>query len=242
MKGSSKKLNINIVSVFPNKFLSTKTLNSVKIRSNLTTTDNLPLIQSTPTIAKTEPNSIHINSKKNLSLFKQKRPNYLKPNKDSVKYKIQKEFNRLYGLSEDYFKAYNSLRNERNLSLSEHQSKLLSISTNLSRDNVLRLYTEFKNIKSSSEVVKPLPPVNFHQILEHSRNELKKQKSLVKKKKKPLKEELSTKTEKDPFEEEMASFKLGQSSMIKKENPALLKIFYTLPEYLVDALLKKKNK
>ena len=90
--------------------------------------------------------------------------------------------------------------------------------------------------------MKPLPPVNFKLIIDHSKEESKKNKNSKNKKNVPLKEILNQKKEKDPFEEEMMNIKLNQTSLLKKENPALLKVFYILPEYLVEALLLKKKK
>ena len=127
-------------------------------------------------MTKTEPNTVR--NKKTI-----KKPLYLKLNKKSTKYRIKKEFDKLYGLNESYYKELNSLKTEQNLSLSEHQSRLLSISSNLSRDNLLKLYTELKIIKNSIEVVKPLPPVNFKKIIDQSKKELRNKNRTVLKRK-----------------------------------------------------------
>ena len=168
MNSTSKhhhKLLINIPAVNHNRFLSTKTLQSVKMRSTLSTSQNLPMVSTT--ITKTEPSTVR--NKKTISIFK--KPKNLKLSKISTKYKVKKEFDKLYGLNDNYYKTLSSLRTEQNLSLSEHQSKLLSISSNLSRDHLLKLYTEFKTIKASTEIVKPLPPVNFKKLIAHSKKE-----------------------------------------------------------------------
>lgn len=235
---NSNKMIINIPFVHQTKFMSNKTLKSIKINSFISSTENLPIIR-----INTEPNSLSSKSKKIfLTAKNQKRPHYLNEDTESSKYKIKKEFNKLYGLDETYFKVLKSIKNEKNLTLSQHQNKLLNISSNLSKENLIRLYTEFKNIKAASEVVKPLPPVNFKLIIDHSKEESKKNKNPKNKKNVPLKEILNQKKEKDPFEEEMMNIKLNQTSLLKKENPALLKVFYILPEYLVEALLLKKKK
>ena len=127
-----------------------------------------------------------------------KKPLYLKLNKKSTKYRIKKEFDKLYGLNESYYKELNSLKTEQNLSLSEHQSRLLSISSNLSRDNLLKLYTELKIIKNSIEVVKPLPPVNFKKIIDQSKKEFRNKNRTVLK---------GREEEKDAFEVEMENLK-----------------------------------
>ena len=125
------------------------------------------------------------------------------------------------------------MKTEQNLSLSEHQSRLLSISSNLSRDNLLKLYTELKIIKNSIEVVKPLPPVNFKKIIDQSKKEFRNKNRTVLK---------GREEEKDAFEVEMDNFKMNSKRKLKKEDPTLIKAFSILPEYLVDVLVKKKGK
>ena len=230
-KHSNRKLLINIPAVNHSKFLSTKTLQSVKMRSTLSTSQNLPMVS---TIAKTEPSTVR--KKKTIAIFK--KPRYLNHNKNSTKYKVKKEFDKLYGLNENYYKTLSSLRTEQNLSLSEHQSKLLSISSNLSRDNLVKLYTEFKTIKASTEIVKPLPPVNFKKLIAHSKKEFERKKRIVLK---GRKENNSKKEEKDAFEVEMENCKKNSKKRLKKEDPAMVKAFSVLPEYLVELLVKKKG-
>ena len=236
MNSTSKhhhKLLINIPAVNHNRFLSTKTLQSVKMRSTLSTSQNLPIVSTT--ITKTEPSTVR--NKKTISLFK--KPKNLKLSKISTKYKVKKEFDKLYGLNDNYYKTLSSLRTEQNLSLSEHQSKLLSISSNLSRDHLLKLYTEFKTIKASTEIVKPLPPVNFKKLIAHSKKEYQRKKGIEVKGRK----EMNTKKEElDEFEVEMEKCKINSKRRLKKEDPAMVKAFSVLPEYLVDLLVKKKGK
>ena len=224
-KNSSHKLFINIPAINHSKFLSNKTLQSVKMRSTLSTSQNLP------SITKTEPNTTR--NKKTISIIK--KPFILKKNINSIKDKVKREFDKLYGLNDTYYKELNFLKTEQNLSLSEHQSKLLSISSNLSRDNLLKLYTELKTIKASTEVVKPLPPVNFKKIIAHSKKEYQRKNRIVLRGKEVNKE-------KDAFEIEMENFKMNSKRKLKKEDPAMIKAFSILPEYLVDILVKKKGK
>lgn len=220
---SHHKLLINIPAISHSKFLSTETLQSVKMRSTLSTIQNLSML---PTVTKTEPNTVR--NKKTISIIKKP----LKLNNNSTKYRVKKEFDKLYGLNESYYKELNSLKTEHNLSLSEYQSRLLNISSNLSRDNLLKLYTELKTIKNSIEVVKPLPPVNFKKIIEHSKKEFRRKNRIV----------LKGREEKDAFEVEMENFKKNSKRKLKKEDPVLIKAFSILPEYLVNVLVKKKRK
>ena len=106
------------------------------------------------------------------------------------------------------------MKTEQNLSLSEHQSRLLSISSNLSRDNLLKLYTELKIIKNSIGVVKPLPPVNFKKIIDQSKKEFRNKNRTVLK---------GREEEKDAFEVEMENFKMNSKRKLKKEDPTLIK-------------------
>ena len=41
---------------------------------------------------------------------------------------------------------------------------------------------------------------------------------------------------------EMENFKMNSKRKLKKEDPAMIKAFSILPEYLVDILVKKKGK
>ena len=51
-----------------------------------------------------------------------------------------------------------------------------------------------------------------------------------------------TKEELDEFEVEMEKCKINSKRRLKKEDPAMVKAFSVLPEYLVDLLVKKKGK
>ena len=45
---------------------------------------------------------------------------------------------------------------------------------NLSRDYLLKLFNDLKNIRMNSEKVKPLPPINFKSLIDHSLNKKRK--------------------------------------------------------------------
>ena len=49
----------------------------------------------------------------------------------SVKEKRKKIFNKIYGLDDDYYNSLINLKKNKNLSLIEHQNKIIQLSTNL---------------------------------------------------------------------------------------------------------------
>ena len=152
------------------------------------------------------------------------------------KEKIIKRFNKLYGLNEHFLKTLKAVKHEKNeFDLPDYQNLLLNASTNLSRENILRLYTKFKSLKSMTDTIHPLPPVNFDAIYRHSYRENEK------KVRQSLKNEINNKQELDEFELEQANINKGKYLRLTKENPAMFKIYQILPEHVIDALYKKKN-
>ena len=154
------------------------------------------------------------------------------------KEKIQKKFNKLYGLNKEFLKNVKTVKNEKYLDLQDYQNQLLSVSSNLSRENVLRLYTNFKSLKNQTNIIHPLPPINFNAIYEHSYRETLKGKS---KERKSLKYELNGKKELDEFEIEQANINKGKYLKINKENPVMYKIYQILPEHVIEVLYKKNK-
>ena len=152
------------------------------------------------------------------------------------KEKIIKRFNKLYGLNEHFLKTLKAVKHEKNeFDLPDYQNLLLNASTNLSRENILRLYTNFKSLKRMTDTIHPLPPVNFDAIYRHSYKENEK------KIRQSLKSQLNNKQELDEFELEQANINKGKYLRLTKENPTMYKIYQILPEHVIDALYKKKN-
>ena len=155
----------------------------------------------------------------------------LKPKEKTIK-----RFNKLYGLNENFLKILKTVKHEKNeLDLPEYQNQLLNASTNLSRENILRLYTNFKSLKRMTDTIHPLPPVNFDAIYKHS------YKQNEKKVRQSLKNEINNKQELDEFELEQANINKGKYLKLTKENPTMYKIYQILPEHVIDVLYKKKN-
>ncbi len=152
------------------------------------------------------------------------------------KEKTIRRFNKLYGLNDHFLKTLKTVKHEKNeLDLPEYQNQLLNASTNLSRENILRLYTNFKSLKTMTDTIHPLPPVNFDAIYRHSYRENEK------KIRQSLKNEINNKQELDEFELEQAHINKGKYLKLTKENPTMYKIYQILPEHVIDALYKKKN-
>ena len=82
--------------------------------------------------------------------------------------------NKLYGYNKKYFKFKENLKKNKDDNLEKYQDDILRLSSlNLCRDNLLKLYTDLKNLRLNSEETKPLPPINFQTLISHSLNEKK---------------------------------------------------------------------
>ena len=65
------------------------------------------------------------------------------------------------------------MENKNLIEIDGYQNNILKVSKkNLSRDNLIRLYTELQNIKTEANIIKPLPPVNFPALLIYSFKEV----------------------------------------------------------------------
>ena len=113
-----------------------------------------------------------------------------KPNKE--KEKRRKLFNQLYGISDQYIEMVKKLKKNNKLSLQEHQAKLLEMSTNLQKEHILKLTKNFKTLRQEISIVRPLPPLNYENLLQHSK--LETNKSLQKRKRIPLQQQILKET------------------------------------------------
>ena len=58
------------------------------------------------------------------------------------------------------------MENKNLIEIDGYQNNILKVSKkNLSRDNLIRLYTELQNIKTEANIIKPFPPVKFSCII-----------------------------------------------------------------------------
>ena len=156
-----------------------------------------------------------------------------------IKEKNKKKFDKLYGLNDQFIKTIKEIKNEKkSLALQDYQNNLINASTNLSKENILKLYTKLKQVNNISNTIHPLPPVNFDIIYKHSYKENEKLKN---KAKISLKDELNQNKELDEFELEQININKGKYLKLQKENPVLYKIYQILPEHVIDVLYKKNK-
>lgn len=92
---------------------------------------------------------------------------------------------------------------------------------------MMKLFTELQSIKRDADLVKPLPPINYRALITHC-----------------FKKDDDKKKEMDEYEKEL--YYIKKSNTFKREktqrNKRMYKIYEILPEYVIDALYKKRNK
>ena len=151
--------------------------------------------------------------------------------------------NALYGYDKNFVKSKRYLQKEKFLiDLENYQDDILKVSQrNLSKDHLIKLYTELKSIKSNAEMVKPLPPINYPTLILHSCNEDKKDR---RKNKSKMNFDNKKFKELDDYEKEL--YEIKKSNEFKRakivRNKRLYKIYEILPEHVIDVLYKKRNK
>ena len=167
----------------------------------------------------------------------------LKSKKKSKKVKIKNDknfirlkFDKLYGIDKKFMNNIKKIKKENDLTLQEHQNQLLSASTNLSRDNVLKLFSDLKSIRIITEQIKPLPPINYKSLYNHSLREAE-----MKRDRYSMRNFYKIHKTKDDYELEQEEIAKTRYGRVIKENPAMFKIYQILPEHVVDAIYKKKK-
>ena len=184
-------------------------------------------------------NSYHSKKRNCLEKTENKTQNKEKSQKLNIKKNI---LSRLYGYNKKYiFSKNNILKNKNLLELDKYQNNILKISQRkLSRDNLIKLYTDLQSIKTNANMIKPLPPINFPALVIHSFKEVDDRE----KHKKSISFENKKIKEMDEYEKELYDIK--KSNVFKKSryvnNKRLYKIFEILPEHVVEAVFKNKNK
>ena len=155
----------------------------------------------------------------------------------SMKEKRKKIFNKIYGLDDDYYNSLINLKKNKNLSLIEHQNKIIQLSSNLGKQNLQKLNKELRNIRIDSSLVCPLPPLNYRALVEHSHNENKKNKL---KNRISLSKSLRIGQIKDKYEMELEKEKFKYYKP-KMENANIQRMYEILPEHIVEVFVKKKH-
>lgn len=146
--------------------------------------------------------------------------------------------NKLYGYNEKFNTLKDTIKKHKYTELEKYQDDILRLSSmNLCRDNLLKLYSDLRSIRINSNKVKPLPPINFISLINHSLNKNKKTKNrgfLPRNKKYQ---------DMDEYEKELYNIKKNSKpEKIHTNNRTLYKMYEILPEHLVDKIYVKKRK
>ena len=161
-------------------------------------------------------------------------------NSKSIKDKNLNLLSKLYGYNKKYLFSKNKILEKKNIDIENYQNNIIKISQQkLSKDNLIKLYTNLQTIKTDAEMIKPLPPINYPALILHSFKE-------VDDKEKHLGSLYRSKKVKDMDEYEKELYEIKKNSTKKKtrltRNKRINKIYEILPEYVVDAVFKNKNK
>jgi hypothetical protein len=149
---------------------------------------------------------------------------------------------KLYGYNKKYiFSKSNILKKKHLMELDKYQNNILKISQRkLSRDNLIKLYTELQTIKTDAEMIKPLPPINYPALIIHSFKEVDyKQKHIP-----MISFNNKRLDEMDDYEKELYTIKKSNGFKRAKnvKNKRLYKILEILPEHVADIIFRNKNK
>ena len=152
---------------------------------------------------------------------------------------FRSNLNRLYGYN-NRFLFYNAkLKKEKWNNLEKYQEDILRVSSiNLSKDNMLKLFSDLKTIRINSEQAKPLPPINFKALVHHSLDENNT------KKKFGIRAQNKKFSQMDEYEKEMFMIKTNSrhEKLNNSSNKLLYKMYEILPEHVVDSVYGKKRK
>jgi hypothetical protein len=198
--------------------------NSITLNAN----KNNKLKRKALTMPKTK-NESTINNKsksdKQKSLFK------------SVQFRTN-NLNKLYGYNKRFYKFKDNLKKNKDSELEKYQEDILRLSSlNLCRDNLLRLYTDLRNLRINSEEVKPLPPINFRSLINHSLENRKKVKT------KGFMPKNKRFKDMDEYEKELYKIKVNSKhEKMRANNKFLYRMYEILPEHLVEKMYVKKQK
>lgn len=226
--------------------------NNIKLLTNKTSSGNNSFIPSYTKNYLTKPFSLKKNKKnlketesKEKNIIKLFAENYLtkeiKIRSNSKEKVIRSQLNRLYGHNKKFNKINKELKKPHEDNLDDHQQNILQLSSmNLSNDNMVKLISDLKSLRMNSELTKPLPPINYKALVLHSVDEVAK-----KNKKKVYGINLKEKklSDMDEYEKEMYMIRInGRHKKIESTNKRLFKLYDILPEYVVEAVFKKKKK
>ena len=153
---------------------------------------------------------------------------------------FRSNLNRLYGYSHKFLFYNAKLKKEKWDNLEKYQEDILRVSSmNLSKDNMLKLFSDLKSIRIKSEQAKPLPPINFKALVHHSLDE-----DINRKKRFGFRMPKKKFSEMDEYEKEMYLIKTSRrhEKLNIGNNKFLYKMYEILPEHVVDTVYGKKRK
>ena len=186
-------------------------------------------------------NTKNKNTLYNRSTLDNKRKNVIKKiNNRSLKDKNVKILSKLYGYNKKYlFSHSKTLRKKSVLDIENYQNRILKVSQRkLSREHLVKLYSELQTIKNNAELVKPLPPINYPALVIHSFKEVENKRKHIGN----LYNEGKKFDNMDEYEKELYEIKNSNNKKRVKifRNKRMYKIYEVLPEHVVDVIFKKK--
>ena len=146
---------------------------------------------------------------------------------------------KIYGINKKFLFYNAKLKKDKSHDLEKYQDNILRTSSiNLSKENMLKLSSNLKSIKVNCEQIKPLPPINFRTLINHSLDEK------IRKKTFGLKANQKKFKEMDDYEKEVFMIKtnMRHEKLNSSNNKLMYKMYEILPEHVVDTLYAKKNK
>ena len=179
----------------------------------------------------------------------------------SMSQRAKNKLSKVYKYENYFMKNKERVINSKDVDLEQYQENLLKLSGNtFCKDNMVRLYTELKNLRNNTETIKPLPPINFPALIRYTveKNKInlinsshrrggKNKINNIKEKMRSKYNTWSSDNDVDEYEKELQLIKKSNKSgkYYKYVNPNYQKYemqkYALLPEYLVESLMKRKK-
>ena len=145
---------------------------------------------------------------------------------------------KIYGINKKFLFYNAKLKKDKSNDLEKYQDSIMRASSiNLSKENMLKLSSNLKSIKINCEQIKPLPPINFRTLINHSLDEKNKKKVYG------LKADQKKFKDMDEYEKEVFKIKtnMRHEKLNSNNNKLIYKMYEILPEHVVDSIYAKKK-